>query len=233
MPHEALRKILPIADWSDDRAACVTFTGGTDPVLPTPFRIGTAGAATLAASGLAAAALWEDRTGRRQSVTVDLRQATASLRSGTYMKLGDGPLSHARNAHHGRLSHPRRTVELSALQFPQPPCRRARRARRRRGARGGGARRGALGRRRSRGGDHRGQGRRRHGAQPRRMGRPSAGGRHRGAAADGDRPHRRQSAREAAARRPPVARHPRARPHARACRADLRAAPSPSTAPTS
>jgi crotonobetainyl-CoA:carnitine CoA-transferase CaiB-like acyl-CoA transferase len=42
--------------------------------------------------------LWETRSGRRQSVTVDLRQATASLRSGTYMKLGDGHLSHTRNS---------------------------------------------------------------------------------------------------------------------------------------
>ena len=98
MPHQALRTILPIAGWSGDPAASVTFTGGTDPVLPTPFRIGVAGAATLAASGLAAAALWEARSGRRQSVTVDLRQATASLRSGTYMKLGEGHLSHARNS---------------------------------------------------------------------------------------------------------------------------------------
>ena len=97
-PQEALRTILPIAEWSDDRAAAVTFTGGTDPVLPTPFRIGVAGAATVAATGLAADQLWEARTGRRQQVTVDLRQATASLRSGTYMKLGDGHLSHARNS---------------------------------------------------------------------------------------------------------------------------------------
>src|SRR5207244_10198573 len=89
LPHKALRSILPVAGWSDDRAADVTFTGGTDPVLPTPFRVGVAGAATVATAGLAAAALWEVRTGRRQSVAVDLRQATASLRSGTYMKLGD------------------------------------------------------------------------------------------------------------------------------------------------
>ena len=98
MPHYALRTILPIAGWSDDPAASVTFTGGTDPVLPTPFRIGTAGAATVAAAGLAAAALWELRTGRRQHLTVDLRQATASLRSGHYMKLGDGNVSHGRNS---------------------------------------------------------------------------------------------------------------------------------------
>jgi crotonobetainyl-CoA:carnitine CoA-transferase CaiB-like acyl-CoA transferase len=98
MPHEALRTILPVAGWPDKVAAGVTFTGGTDPVLPTPFRIGVAGAATVAASGLAAAELWELRTGRRQEVVVDLRQATASLRSGHYMSLGDGKLSAARNS---------------------------------------------------------------------------------------------------------------------------------------
>ncbi|MGD9884910.1 MAG: CoA transferase, partial [Reyranella sp.] len=90
--------ILPVAGWSLDRAADATFTGGTDPILPTPFRIGAAGAATVAAAALAAAALWDMRTGRRQTVSVDLRQATASLRSGTYMKLGDGELPHRRNA---------------------------------------------------------------------------------------------------------------------------------------
>ena len=90
MPHDALRTILPNAGWPAERADAVEFTGGTDPVLPTPFRIGVAGAATLAATGLAAADLWEIRSGRRQDVAVDLRRATASLRSGHDMKLGDG-----------------------------------------------------------------------------------------------------------------------------------------------
>ena len=98
MPNAALRSILPNVGWSADRADAVAFTGGTDPILPTPFRIGVAGAATLAATGLAVADLWELRSGRQQSVAVDVRQATASLRSGHYMKLGDGEVSHARNS---------------------------------------------------------------------------------------------------------------------------------------
>jgi crotonobetainyl-CoA:carnitine CoA-transferase CaiB-like acyl-CoA transferase len=98
MPNAALRSILPNVGWSADRADSVAFTGGTDPILPTPFRIGVAGAATLAATGLAVADLWEMRSGRQQSVAVDVRQATASLRSGHYMKLGDGEVSHARNS---------------------------------------------------------------------------------------------------------------------------------------
>ena len=96
-PNEALRTILPIAGWGDRQAVDVMFTGGADPVLPTPFRIGAAGAATLAATGLAATELWQVRTGRRQRVTVDLRQATAALRSGHYIQLGDTGVSSARN----------------------------------------------------------------------------------------------------------------------------------------
>ncbi|HUN40583.1 MAG TPA: CoA transferase [Acetobacteraceae bacterium] len=98
MPHDALRSVLPVIGWSADRADAVTFTGGDDPVLPTPFRIAKAGAATVAAMGLAVADLWALRTGRQQSVSVDLRHAAASLRSGHYMKLGDGNVSHERNA---------------------------------------------------------------------------------------------------------------------------------------
>jgi crotonobetainyl-CoA:carnitine CoA-transferase CaiB-like acyl-CoA transferase len=98
MPHAALRSILPAVGLSPDRANEVDISGGSDPVLPTPFRIGTAGAATLAATGLAAADLWELRTGRRQSISVPFRHATASLRSGHYMKLGDGEVSHRRHS---------------------------------------------------------------------------------------------------------------------------------------
>ena len=96
-PNEALRTILPIAGWGDMQAADVMFTGGADPVLRTPFHIGAAGAATLAASGLAATELWQVRTGRRQRVTVDLRQATAALRSGHYLQLAGTGISSERN----------------------------------------------------------------------------------------------------------------------------------------
>ena len=98
MPQAALRTILPSAGWTAGKADAVTFTGGTDPILPTPFRVGAAGAATLAATGLAAADLWEQRTGRTQSIEVDVRQATASLRSGHYLKVGDGQVSAGRNS---------------------------------------------------------------------------------------------------------------------------------------
>jgi crotonobetainyl-CoA:carnitine CoA-transferase CaiB-like acyl-CoA transferase len=98
MPVEALQSLLPYGNWTQDHANTVSFTNTGDPVLPTPYRIATAGAATLAATGLAVADLWETRTGRRQTVGVDQRQATASLRSGHYLKIGDGELSAKRNS---------------------------------------------------------------------------------------------------------------------------------------
>src|ERR1700746_3508261 len=97
MAHAALRTILPIAGWPEERARAVEITGGADPVLPTPFRIGAAGSAALAATGLAAVDRWELRTGRRQGVAVDLRQAVASLRSGHYLQVNGAKVRNERN----------------------------------------------------------------------------------------------------------------------------------------
>ncbi len=97
MPEGTLAAILRSTGLADQGPNTVSFTGGADPLLPTPFRIAAAGAAALAATGLAAAELWQQRTGRPQTLTVDLRHATASLRSGLYMRLGDGPVPDERN----------------------------------------------------------------------------------------------------------------------------------------
>ncbi len=97
MSNEILRTILPIAGWDEGRAGEVKITGGIDPILPTPFRIGEASAATLASVGLAVSDLWESRTGRRQEVAVETRQATASLRSSKYMQLDAAAVSTERN----------------------------------------------------------------------------------------------------------------------------------------
>jgi crotonobetainyl-CoA:carnitine CoA-transferase CaiB-like acyl-CoA transferase len=76
---------------TDDRLA---FSGGGDPVFPTPWRVGRAGAAALGAIGLAASDLWRQRTGRAQEIAIDLRAAAASLRSNTYvLKDGKRPVS--------------------------------------------------------------------------------------------------------------------------------------------
>ena len=97
MTNDALRTLLPIAGWAEDRASEVEITGDSDPILPTPFLIGETSAAALSAVGLAVSDLWDLRTGRRQEIAVDTRQATASLRSGHYMQMDGAPVSSDRN----------------------------------------------------------------------------------------------------------------------------------------
>ncbi len=82
MPQAALRELLALAELQG-----TADFAGADPVLRTPYRVGTAGAAALAAVGIAASELWALRTSRRQKVAVDLRAAVASLRSGTYLRI--------------------------------------------------------------------------------------------------------------------------------------------------
>src|SRR5512132_3085440 len=98
MTNDALRTILPIAGWGEERARDVDIAGGADPILPTPFRIGETSAAALAAVGLAVSDLWALRTGHGQEVALDIRQATASLRSGHYMKMDGAAVSTERNS---------------------------------------------------------------------------------------------------------------------------------------
>src|SRR5688572_12481511 len=112
MTNEALRTLLAIGGWSDDRAREVEIAGPMDPVLPTPFRIAETAAATLAAVGLATNDLWEIRTGRRQKIALDTRQATASLRGGHYLNIEDEHVSPKRHdvmgfypARNGRWSY--------------------------------------------------------------------------------------------------------------------------------
>ena len=107
----ALRKI-PVPGRLSKHVGDVEFCGGADPVLPTPFRIGEAAAASLAAVGLAASDIWEMRTGRRQRIGVDVRQATASLRSSKYMTMDSEPAGAERHpimgvypARNGRWSY--------------------------------------------------------------------------------------------------------------------------------
>ncbi|MBV9517057.1 MAG: CoA transferase [Hyphomicrobiales bacterium] len=60
---------------------------GSDPVLPSSFKVGLAAQVSIAASALAAADLWRLRSGRRQSVSVDRRHAAIEFRSERYLRV--------------------------------------------------------------------------------------------------------------------------------------------------
>ena len=88
MPLAALREILAAAGMETAAPPDIT---GADPVVRTRYRVGTAGAAALAALGLAVTRFGERRGLPRQQVAVDLRAAAASLRSARYLKVGGRP----------------------------------------------------------------------------------------------------------------------------------------------
>ena len=112
MSKNAFSTLSAIAGWPDDYQQQVQISGGTDPVLPTPFKITETSTAALSAVGLAINDLWEIRTGKRQDIAINSRQATASLRSGKYMDMDTAPVSTERNpvmgvypAQNGRWSY--------------------------------------------------------------------------------------------------------------------------------
>src|SRR5262245_46984867 len=79
----------------------VTITGA-DPVLSTRFKIGETCAAVLGAVGVAVSDSWEMKTGRRQRVSIDVRHASAALRSSLYLQRpgADGEFRRLFNKNH-------------------------------------------------------------------------------------------------------------------------------------
>src|SRR6202162_3301134 len=75
----------------DDMALNDVNLTGSEPVLPSSFATGTAAQTTIAASALAAAELWRLRTGRRQRIGVDMRNAAIEFRSERYLRVDGKP----------------------------------------------------------------------------------------------------------------------------------------------
>jgi crotonobetainyl-CoA:carnitine CoA-transferase CaiB-like acyl-CoA transferase len=74
------------AGFDDAALSDVRFTGA-EPVLPSSFAVGTAAQVTIGAEALAAAEIWRLRSGRRQSVGVDMRHAALEFRSERYLRV--------------------------------------------------------------------------------------------------------------------------------------------------
>jgi len=68
----------------------ITLTG-SEPALPSSFRVGAAAQTSIAATGLAAAEIWKARTKRTQDVAVDMRHAAIEFRSERTMRIDGKP----------------------------------------------------------------------------------------------------------------------------------------------
>ncbi len=84
--NTVLAELWRSAGHDDTALSQVRFTGA-EPVLPSSFAVGTAAQATIGAAALAAAELWRLRTGRRQSVAVDMRPAAIEFRGERYLRI--------------------------------------------------------------------------------------------------------------------------------------------------
>ncbi len=69
-----------------DHNSKVTITG-SDPVLPSPFLIGEAGAAAIAAVGYLSSELWSLKNNKSQQVTISVNDAAIAQRSHEYIKV--------------------------------------------------------------------------------------------------------------------------------------------------
>ena len=81
--------VLRAAGIESEKITNVTIEG-RDPVLPSPFLIGEAGAAALAAVGYLAAELWFLKTKRQQQVSIDVANAALVQCSHQYSRVLDG-----------------------------------------------------------------------------------------------------------------------------------------------
>ncbi|GAB7521194.1 CoA transferase [Paraburkholderia sp. 2C] len=100
-PLIALDHLWSVAGCDAAALDAVSITGN-DPALPSVFRVGTLAAATIAATGLAAAECYRLRGGlqsglqsgahgaQRQRVQVDVRRALTAFRSERYLRVNDG-----------------------------------------------------------------------------------------------------------------------------------------------
>src|SRR6476661_5710340 len=85
-PSQILADLWSHAAGEPAALARVALTGA-EPALPSSFRVGAAAQTSIAAAGLAATELWRLRTGRAQTVSVDMRAAVVEFRTERHVRL--------------------------------------------------------------------------------------------------------------------------------------------------
>jgi crotonobetainyl-CoA:carnitine CoA-transferase CaiB-like acyl-CoA transferase len=88
--HDLLEDLRQQAGLPAQATAQVRITGA-DPIVRTPLKAGETGAAAIAASGAAAAWLWQLKRGARQQVRVDTAAAAAAMQSYKFMRVDGRP----------------------------------------------------------------------------------------------------------------------------------------------
>lgn len=88
--HEILANLWTLAGGDPSALDTVTLTG-SEPILPSSFRVGAASQVTIAAAGLAAAEVWKARSEEAQNLSVDMTHAAVECRSERYLRVDGKP----------------------------------------------------------------------------------------------------------------------------------------------
>jgi len=89
-PREILADLWKLAGGAPAALDAVTLSG-EEPVLPSSFRVAAAAQVPIAASALAAAEIWKQRSGEAQGVSVDMLHAVIECRSERYLRVDGKP----------------------------------------------------------------------------------------------------------------------------------------------
>src|SRR3954470_9263218 len=89
-PREILAHLWTSVGGDPAALAAVTLTG-EEPQLPSSFRVAAAAQVGIAAAGLAAAQIWQLRSGQTQHIAVDMRHAVVECRSERYLRVDGKP----------------------------------------------------------------------------------------------------------------------------------------------
>src|ERR1700710_916974 len=89
-PHEILADLWALAGGNPAALDAVTLPG-EEPQLPSSFRVAAAAQASIAGAGLAAANIWQLRSGQSQDVAGDMRHAVVECRSERYLRVDGKP----------------------------------------------------------------------------------------------------------------------------------------------
>lgn len=88
--HDILSDLWTLGGGEPSALDAVTLTG-SEPMLPSSFRVGAASQVTIAVAGLAAAEIWKARGGEAQGISVDMMHAAVECRSERYLRVDDKP----------------------------------------------------------------------------------------------------------------------------------------------
>ncbi len=89
-PRDILEDLWNLAGGDAAALSAVTLSG-EEPQLPSSFRVAAAAEVSIAAAGLAAARIWQLRSGEEQQVAIDMRHAVVECRSERYLRLEGTP----------------------------------------------------------------------------------------------------------------------------------------------